>query len=52
MLEGIFWELSFHGGPDGRRSFNEDLAKAAKEEPLISWGADSGKISNLKINDN
>jgi hypothetical protein len=52
MLEGIFWELSFHGGPNGRRSFNADLAKAAKEEQLISWDPDSGKISNLKINDN
>jgi hypothetical protein len=46
MLEGIFWELSFHGGPDGRRSFNEDLAKAAKEEPLILWNPDSGEIPN------
>jgi hypothetical protein len=44
MLEGIFWELSFHGGPEGRRSFNEDLAKAAKEEPIISWDSDSEKI--------
>jgi hypothetical protein len=44
MLEGIFWELSFYGGPEGRRSFNEDLAKAAKEEPLISWDPDSEKI--------
>lgn len=52
MLEGIFWELSFHGGPDGRRSFNENLAKAAKEEPLISWNPDSGEVSNLTINDN
>lgn len=52
MLEGIFWELSFHGGPNGRRSFNEDLAITAKEEPLIAWSPDSGKIPNLKINDN
>lgn len=51
MLEGIFWELSFHGGPDGRRSFNEVLAKAAKEEPLISWNPDSGEIPNPKIDD-
>lgn len=51
MLEGIFWELSFHGGPEGRRSFNEDLEKAAKEESLISWGPDSGDIPNLKIDD-
>lgn len=51
MLEGIFWELSFHGGPDGRRSFNENLTKAAKEEPLISWNPDLGEIPNPKIND-
>jgi hypothetical protein len=51
MLEGIFWELSFHGGPEGRRSFNEDLEKATKEESLISWGPDSGDIPNLKIDD-
>jgi len=37
MLEGIFWELSFHGGPDGRRSFNENLAMVAKEESLVHW---------------
>ena len=46
MLEGIFWELSFHGGPGGRRSFNEELAKAAKEEHLISWNPDSSEIPN------
>lgn len=48
MLEGIFWELSFHGGPNGRRSFNADLAKAAKEEPLISWGLDSAESPKPK----
>lgn len=36
MLEGIFWELSLQGGPDGRRSFNEELAQVAKDELLIS----------------
>ena len=49
MLEAIFWELSLHGGPDGRRSFNEDLAQAAKDELLISWNPDSGEIPNLKF---
>ena len=52
MLEASFGSSHFMGGPEGRRSFNNDLAKCTKEAPPISWGEASDEIAKPRANDN